>query len=208
MPWQPDYATADDLGAYVRIPEGDDGDDAQLALAVTAASRAIDTVAHRQFGQEAAPVARYYTARYDHARCRWVADIDDLQDSTGLAVRIDSAGDGTYADEITAYQLTPANAAPDERPWTRLEVLGSSTVTPTGTPDGVQITALWGWTAVPATIQQACLLQASRLLTRRDAPFGVAGSPEAGSELRLLARVDPDVEVTIRPYIRWRKRVG
>ena len=206
MAWQPDYASADELAEYVRIE--DDVDDAQLALAVTAASRAIDEATHRQFGQETAPVARYYTARWNGTRGRWVVDVDDVQDVTGLEVRFDSADHGTYADTITDYRLTPANAAADGKPWTRLEVLASSTVTPSGVPDGLEVTALFGWAAVPDTIKQACLLQASRLLTRRDAPFGVAGSPENGSELRLLARLDPDVEVNVRPYVRWRKRTG
>jgi hypothetical protein len=50
---------------------------------------------------------------------------------------------------------------------------------------------------VPPTIKLATQLQASRWLKRRDAPFGIAGSPELGSELRLLAKLDPDVEVLL-----------
>jgi len=50
----------------------------------------------------------------------------------------------------------------------------------------------------------ATVLQANRLLKRRHAPFGVAGSPELGSELRLLARVDPDVAVSLRGLGRMR----
>lgn len=206
MAWAPDYASATELADYVRILDA--VDDAQLELAVTAASRAIDEKTNRQFGQEAAPVARYYTPRWNPTRCRWVADIDDVQDVTGLEVAFDSADDGTYADTITAYRLTPANAARDGRPFERLEVLATSTVTPSRIPDGLEVTARFGWVVVPDTIKQACLLQASRLLGRRDAPFGVAGSPEAGSEVRLLARVDPDVEVTLKRYIRWKKRTG
>lgn len=56
---------------------------------------------------------------------------------------------------------------------------------------------------VPDSIKLACLLQASRFFIRREAPFGIAGSPEAGSELRLLAKVDPDVEVILGPYRSW-----
>ena len=67
----------------------------------------------------------------------------------------------------------------------------------------MKVTARWGWAAVPSTIKQATLLQASRLLARRDAPFGIAGSPDVGSEIRLLARVDPDVAVAVAPYRRW-----
>jgi hypothetical protein len=71
----------------------------------------------------------------------------------------------------------------------------------------VRVTALWGWSAVPPAIEQATLLQASRLLIRRDSPYGVAGSPEAGTEIRLLARLDPDVDVAVAPYRRRRRVV-
>jgi hypothetical protein len=64
----------------------------------------------------------------------------------------------------------------------------------------VKVTALWGWTAVPVAVKQATLLQASRFFSRRHSPYGVAGSPELGSEIRLLARVDPDVGVSLRDY--------
>jgi hypothetical protein len=30
----------------------------------------------------------------------------------------------------------------------------------------------------------------------------VAGSPEVGSEVRLLAKLDPDVENLVRPFVR------
>lgn len=206
MAWAPDYVTATELAEYVRI--ADDLDDAQLELAVTAASRAIDDATNRQFGQEDAPTPRYYTLRWHPNRRRWVADVDDVQDTTVLAVRFDADETGTYATDVTAWRLTPANAPADGMPYTRLEVLDSPTTPLSTVPDGLEVTARWGWSAVPTAVRQACLLQASRLLARRESPFGIAGSPENDSELRLLARVDPDVEVLLRPYIRWRVRTG
>lgn len=50
---------------------------------------------------------------------------------------------------------------------------------------------------VPDVIQMATLLQAARFFKRKGAPFGIAGSPEMGSELRLLSRLDPDVELML-----------
>lgn len=52
----------------------------------------------------------------------------------------------------------------------------------------------------PEPVKLAAMIQASRLSKRRDSPFGVAGSPEFGSELRLLSKLDPDVETLLRPY--------
>jgi hypothetical protein len=46
------------------------------------------------------------------------------------------------------------------------------------------------------------MLQASRFYARRDSPYGVAGSPDLGSEVRLLSKVDPDVAVSLADYVR------
>jgi hypothetical protein len=51
-------------------------------------------------------------------------------------------------------------------------------------------------------VHTATLLQGGRLYTRRSALFGIAGSPESGSEMRLLSKVDPDVAVMLRGYRR------
>lgn len=202
MPWAPDYVTTTDLKSYLRITGA--ADDAQLQLAVTSASRAVDSTTYRQFGQVAAAEARTYTARWDGSICRWVIVVDDLMDATGLTVVIE-------AGPITLFSKNPANAAQRGRPWTRIVVSDDSTVKPKGEAGEVTVTGKWGWTAVPDTVKQATLLQASRFFKRRDAPFGIAGSPDTGSEMRLLAKVDPDVAVALKPYIRWlrvRQMVG
>lgn len=195
MAWAPDYATTAELKAYLRI--GDAVDDAQIALAVTAASRAVDRHTNRQFGLIAAAEARKYTAFWDTGRCRYVVPIDDLMTQVGLTITTE---DGT----VDVFDLKPANAVAEGRPWTSIVVDPDAAVKPTHrVEDGVTVTARYGWTAVPDAVKQATLLQASRFFKRRDAPFGVAGSPDVGSELRLLAKVDPDVAVVLGPYMRW-----
>lgn len=204
MAWAPNYCTSDELATFVRQTTPDDE---RLSLAIAAASRAVDRATRRQFGQVAAPEARYYTARYHGSTSRWVVEIDDLMTVTGLAVAVDAAGAETYTSTITAHSLRGRNAAAEGRPWTSLAVLASSDVQPSDDPDAVKVTAQWGWTAVPDAVKQATLLQASRLFSRRDSPHGIAGSPEAGSEVRLLARLDPDVETSLAPYRRRRRVV-
>lgn len=188
--WKPNYVTVDEAKAYLRITDA--VDDVRLGLDVAAASRAIDRATHRQFGKLAAPAERFYTAQYDCDR-GWFVTIDDLQDAAAMVV--ESAGTA-----ITDYRLTPLNAAGDGEPWT--EVLFGSTVRPATTYGAVSVTALFGWTTVPDTIKDAALLQTARFFKRSDAPFGVAGSPESGSEMRLLAKVDPDVAVMVADYVR------
>lgn len=201
MAWEPDYVSVDDLENYVRIP--DDVDAAWVALSISAASRAIDHACNRQFGKVDAPVARYYTPRLDRARGRWVVEIDDLMTAAGLVVSVDVDDTGDYSGVVDAMAMKPVNAQPDGMPWTELVVLPNSTNMPRAREDSVEVLAAWGWTAVPNSIEQACLLQASRFLTRRNAPFGIAGSPADGSEIRLLAKLDPDVAVMIQKYVRW-----
>lgn len=192
MAWKPTYASSVEVKAYLGIT--DSADDNEVSYAVEAASRAIDRHTNRQFGLVSAPEARTYTARWDRDRCRYVVDIDDLMTVMGLEV---ATADGA----VTDFSLKPGNAVAKLEPWTLL-VFGAGVSVPTD-EDGLTITARWGWTDVPRTVKQACLLQTSRLFKRRDAPFGVAGSPEIGSELRLLAKVDPDVAVVLGPYVRW-----
>lgn len=190
--WKPDYVTVDEAKEYLRIPATDTADDVRLGLDVAAASRAIDRATKRQFGKLDAAGERFYTAQYDCDR-GWFVTIDDLQTAAGLVVE----SNGTA---ITDYRLTPLNAASEGEPWT--EVLFDSTVRPATTYGGVSVTAVFGWTTVPATIKDAALLQTARFFKRSDAPFGVAGSPESGSEMRLLAKVDPDVAVMVNDYVR------
>ena len=209
MPWAPSYATVDELQTFVRIP--DDADDAVITAALAGASRMIDHACDprpghwRQFGRTDTPDARYFTPSrrgYDSAvRDQWVALVDDIASEVGLDVAADLTGDGGYV-EITGATLLPRNAAGQGLPWTSVLFAGSSMSCPPLIADSVKVTAEWGWPAVPEAVHEACMIQASRLISRRDAPFGVAGSPETGSEVRLLARLDPDVEALVRPFVR------
>lgn len=195
MTWAPDYATSAELKHQLAPGISDTLDDAEIALALKAASRAVDTYCGRQFGQVASPVARYYSPT-SHGTGAVV--IDDLMDVTGLVVKTDASGDGSFPTTLainTDVRLYPWNAAADGRPWIML--VGQRGTRLPCRARGVEITARWGWSAVPAEVKQATLIQASRIFKRKDAPFGIAGSPELGSELRLLDRLDPDVAVLL-----------
>jgi len=196
MAWQPDYITIAQLKASLRI--SDAVDDAELPAIVTAASRAIDLCCNRQFGKVAAPEQRYYTARFSCRRGLWVVDVDDLMSTTGLTVLVGST-------TVTKYTLEPRNAAAEGKPWTRLVFAVDAEIQPTGIDGEVAPTGSWGWTAVPSQVTVAAKLQSSRFVARRDSPYGIAGSPTTGSELRLLARVDPDVAVSLAGLVRPRK---
>lgn len=196
MAWAPDYVSADELAEYMRI--GDGGDAIELAVAATSAARAVDDHCNRQFGLVAAPEQRFYTAWPDYERGRWIVDVDDFMITTGLAILIDGVA-------LTDYDKEPINAAAEGKPWTRLAVKSASAVQPTGEDHEVAATVRWGWTTVPVPVRQASFLQGSRFHSRRDSPYGVAGSPQAGSELRLLSKLDADVAVGLRGLVRTRR---
>lgn len=199
MAWQPDYVTVAELAEFVRADEVVDAD--ELGLAVAAASRAIDDATNRQFGKVDAAEQRFYVGRINYRRGRWYAEVDDLADITGLSVEIGGV-------TVTGFTLEPPNAPQKGRPYTRIVFGPTAEAFPGGRDFDVAVTAVWGWAAVPETIREATLLQASRFFARRQSPYGVAGSPEIGSEVRLLARADPDVAVAVRSYVRDRVTVG
>lgn len=183
MTWAPDYVTSAELKAELRI--SDTNDDTQVARWVTAASRAVDNWCHRQFGQVAAPEARVYrTTAWDRHISAYVLHVDDFYTTTGLVVTDPNSAAVAAAD----YELLPDNALLKGKVYEQILVQSAGKFT---------ITAAWGWSAVPTSIKVATLLQATRFAARRDSPYGVAGSPAEGSEMRLLAKVDPDVEVAI-----------
>lgn len=205
MPLDGVYASLSDFNIFLRDSGSDSSEDVMKLLALTAASRAIDTECNRRF-EIAATTA---TARvfgppnfltpdsYVHS----YLEIDDLADKTSIdSVKFDTTGNGDYNTTVTAYRVGPTNAASRGLPYTRL-TFDSGTYPPRW-DESVEVTAKWGWDAVPTTITQACLLQAARFFKRRDAAFGVAGSPEMGNELRLLQKLDVDVALMVGPYKR------
>lgn len=195
MAWQPDYVTLDELGGYLRID--DIIDDAELAVAITAASRAVDHYTNRQFGLVDAAEERLYTAWPNYLTGYWTVEIDDLMVTGSPVVEVDGTS-------VSTFRLGPLNAPQKGQPYTYLEFTREAEVQPTGVSGEVSVAAQWGWTTVPVAVTQATLLQSSRFVKRRDAPFGVAGSPDVGSEMRLLAKVDPDVAVSLHAYRRMR----
>lgn len=202
MPWAPDYITPQQLADYLRVD--DQVDDDELTDAVAGASRAVDRATFRQFGTTDGPEARVFKATWSYSRGAWVVECDDFH-VIPTAIVVDTARDGSYSgvvDPATYAVPLPANAAQTGRPWERLVLRSGSGVTLYGTDGEVRVTTTWGWSEVPSTVMTATKLQASRLHARRSAPFGIAGSPDSGSELRLLARVDPDVAVMLGDYRR------
>lgn len=199
MAWAPDYLLLEAARKWIRIknPANVDDDD-EIEIAISAASRAIDKACNRQFGKTTGAEERFYTAWFDDERWRWIVDVDDFQSAVGLVVTIGGVA-------TTDYTKEPVNAAAEGKPWEWLSIdPRTAAVVPTGADHEVGVTANpWGWTAFPVQVPLAARIQMARFLKRREAAFGIAGSPEM--QMRLLSKLDPDVELMLGDLVRPRK---
>jgi hypothetical protein len=199
------YATVNELRASLADDVRMALDPGQLEQAIRSASRAVDDYCSRplrRFWLD--PTATIRTYRPDH---QWCADVDDIGSATGLAVKTDTAGDGTWATTWTIgtdFQLEPLNAAANGGAYAfrKIVAIGSKTF-PTLSGSGgqrptLQVTARHGWSQVPDPVREATLLMAARLYRRKDAPFGVAGFDDFGPVR--ITRQDSDVVALLAPY--------
>lgn len=178
--------------------------DADITLAIGAASRAVDALTDRRFWLDAdANQVRYYTPISQR-----MVRIDDLVALT--SVQVDLAGAGTYSDAWTRgtdFVLEPFNApaAYPPRPYETLRVrLLTGRWFPTYIEQSVKVTGQFGWASVPDDVAAATGILASKLLKRsREAPFGiVTAGIDQGVAMR-IARADPDVDMLLSGYYRY-----
>jgi len=196
---QSSYASLEELKSSLRII--DNADDTLIQLALDAATEAIDGHCDRTFS--ATGVAS--TRSYDPVRGR--VEVDDIYTATDLVVMQNGIAIPLEVEGVSSgYRLEPYNAPAYREPYTSIAYNATVLTWPSlfgFSQRRVYVTAQWGYAAsVPTAVKNACLIQASRLFSRRNSPYGIAGSPELGSELRLLAKVDPDVAVMLSRYVR------
>jgi hypothetical protein len=184
-----DYLTQTEFMDRYELDSGD-VPSAVIGPAITAASALVDAWCFRTF-DETASEERFYTMRPDYGRRRWVVDIDDTFDDT-LTVEVDDVA-------TTAFTLEPRNAAAQGRPFTMLVFDSTAAFGET-----VAVTAAWGWGEIPEPVKVATGLQTNRFISRRKSPFGIAGFPDMGSELRLLSRLDVDAQLALTGFRRRR----
>lgn len=180
-----------------RFPVTDSGRDSVLARNLAAASRSIDLTTGRRFYLDPSPVARIINPRRSLTRDDdgWHLLTKDIGDLDGLAVALGRTG--AWTDITGQIEAEPTDALEELKPITSLLRLGGSW--PSGGGQRVQVTARWGWPAVPDGVQEATLIQASRLFKRKDSPEGVLGSAEWG--VVRLSKRDPDVYGLIENHV-------
>lgn len=198
------YCTGGELKAALGISAVDVEDDAALERAIETASRIVDRWCGRRFWQDPADTTRYFTPD-DWRTLTLHGSPGDVEVVTVTSVTVDTTGNGTYGETLvegTDFLLAPRSAAANGRPYRRLEMLRTSgRVWPVHVTESVKVVGRFGWSAVPEDIVEATVIQASRVFKRvREAPFGVASLSLEGEGIRLTARLDPDVELLLRPW--------
>src|SRR5205809_6983324 len=197
------YSTKALLKARVNIQAGDTGDDAALDSALASASRDIEGWCGRNFNDAGVTSARIYYPR-DLA----TFEVDDFSTTAGLIVAFDFSNAGTYTSIVSSanYQLEPLNGVVDGTPgWPYYRIHVIQTWTPIwwtsiGYPRAsIQVTAQWGWAAVPSPVSEACLMLAEETFKMKDAPYGVAGFSQYGA---VRVRDNPKIERLLSRYVR------
>lgn len=183
------YATAAEYRA--RVNKTDTGDDTAILAQATAVSRYIDNKLRRFFTQDATATPRYYEG-FQEKRIQ----VDDIASTTNLAVKIDLDGDYAFTtsnETLTLndhFFLWPYNAAKGSEawPWTHLEVVSNNAIFTVWPKQAraVEVTAIFGWPAVPAAIKEATvsltrymrdLQEAGTTLAIQEIDFAVQQSP-------------------------------
>lgn len=179
------YITRDQLKNVLGIALANTDEDVLIDRAIRGASRSIErrsgwptfwntgTVEARNV-DVAGKVVPYRRASfaYDKLLLRW-----GIASASGLIV----AGQSSAV-------LMPEDAIAEGRPADAIRLVAGSSFGQNGT---LNVTAIWGWPAVPDDITLAAQMQAHRYYNRKGSPEGIAGSAEWG--ITRIPPLDPDV---------------
>lgn len=201
--------TSDDLKAHLGIE--DSRDDTTIDVAARSASAYVHEFCGNGREFDKTPLASP-TVRVFRPKSTSLCLVDDFWETTALVVKTDDNLDGTYETTWvldTDFIVEPLNGKLYGQTWAyyKLVALGTrafpypcgpySTNRPT-----VQVTAAWGWAAVPDPVKQTALIQGARLFKRKTSPEGVLNGFQDFGPVRVSSRIDPDLEDNLTPYRR------
>lgn len=181
------YPTLAELRGHVGIGASDTTEDTRLTSALTVAIADVESYCGRKFTQDGSVSARVFRAG---GPCHlYLPAGSDISTTTGLVVKTDDTGTGTYGTTwtiTTDFILEPHSGVGYDGatgwPYTILVAVGSRLWPDLYGRPGIEITAKWGWAAVPSAVAQAVLLHAAQLWKLKDAPFGVTGGDLLGPQ--------------------------
>lgn len=193
------YVSVDDVKTVLSID--DTNDDAVITATLDAVERMIEDHTGRFFYQDgsgASPVERLYVA--EQSDLVWTDDIVSVD-----TVTIDDDDDDVVDTDLASadYRLEPLNADKKDRPYTRLAIKLDADDT-FNTSRLVRVKGVFGWPSIPETVKRAVVMQTERIVkVQKEAPFGVAPVPGfEGTGIRMMNRLDPNVETMLAPYVK------
>lgn len=196
------YCTLGEFKAALGIATS--SNDAFIEECIETASRDIDAHCGRRFYLDANPSARSYQSLNQYEV--WTDDMG----AAPTAVKTDTGDDGGFATTwaSTDYVLKPWDGiGPNGQtgwPYSIICAVEGNTFPVIVRPNNVQVTARWGWAAVPTPIKTACRRLAQLDYEARNAPFGTAGIGDLGiirlkedilADRHMLPFVDKDILV-------------
>ena len=181
-------------------------DDVMLEPVIEAASRMIEAHCGRRFYADSTATARVFAPLHNG-----LAIVDDFHTTTDLVVKTDPNLTGTYSETWTAadYQLEPLNGLRDgvSWPYNSIRALGAYLFPTALQRATVQVTAKWGFAAVPTDVKVAALIQSEALFKAYDAPLGVAGIGDMGV-MRMRQALHPSAAALLERYRLIQTKVG
>lgn len=201
------YVTLDEIRARLggQVPADQNS---ALESAITDACRMIDRYCGQQFYDSGSASARTFTPRHNYR-----IKVDPFSTTTGLIVKTDADSDATYETTWTAadYELDYFGGDFGQTisaPYDTIRAVGAYTWPLVSRSRSVQVTARWGWAAVPADIAGAAAILAVDLWKRKDAPFGIAtGTVDFGGQ-RIGRDMLAQVASKLDPYRRADRTFG
>ena len=195
------YVTPDAMKRTLEI-DGTTYADADILVAIGAASRVIDSYKNTRFFPTVE--TRRYTAPeswdgygYGNGWFTCSLPIYEMNATSGSTVSVDMDGDGVFETVWTRdvdYYLEPINAELTGKPWDQITLRFQSGTQWPGYQYGIQVQGSFGWATAPAQVVEACSILANRYLKRtRETPYGIVTVGTDAMSAARLGKIDPDV---------------
>lgn len=174
-----DYCTEAEFREYLEGSNSTNLDEDLITTCITSASAEVDGICGRNF----TTVVTVATARTFVAKSWTRLDVDDIGDSSGLIIETDDNNDGTFETTWVAaeYRLEPLNGQNHGLtgwPYTHIRATRTRSFTKGAT---AQVTAKWGWAAVPVPVKMATMILAREDYKSKDITGGTIGFGEFGA---------------------------
>lgn len=191
-----DFITAAEFKSRQNITQATDDD--TIDEVVSEASQMVRSLCGREFDDSGSATARVF-----HPVDGCLVVTNDFSTTSGLVIKTDTSDDGTFATTWDAadYELEPLNGVGTDGqsgwPYWMIRAVKAKRF-PRLARASVEVTAQWGWAAVPSDVKGATYLIANRLFEERKVPFGTVGSVEFGAlpirdqrtVMKMLAKYD------------------